>query len=161
MAKKINEEKEEYVKILSRLKSIGMSESSSPNSLRESIDCLPTIEERIKVLLDIADNKNSKANQMLFFVMYDIESNKVRRLVVKYLEKKGLFRVQKSIFLGQLPTQDYDQIKNDLAEVQSAYQNEDSILVVPISTDYLSAMKVIGKNLNIDLITRKGSTLFF
>ncbi len=26
---------------------------------------------------------------MLFFVMYDIESNKVRRTVATYLEKKG------------------------------------------------------------------------
>ena len=34
-------------------------------------------------------NKKRPATQMLFFVMYDIESNKVRRHVVKYLERQG------------------------------------------------------------------------
>lgn len=98
---------------------------------------------------------------MLFFVMYDIESNKVRRYVVKYLEKKGCFRVQKSIFLADLPMENYQAIRADLAEVQAAYENMDSILVVPISTDYLRAMKVIGENIDIDIVTHNKNTLFF
>ena len=98
---------------------------------------------------------------MLFFVMYDIESNKVRRHVVKYLERQGCTRVQKSIFLADLPTATYEKIKNDLADVQACYDNEDSILVVPISTDYLKAMKVIGQTINVDVITKTSNTLFF
>ena len=98
---------------------------------------------------------------MLFFVMYDIESNKVRRYIVKYLERKGCTRVQKSIFLANLSMEKYQDIRNDLAEVQAAYDNEDSILVVPITTDYLRSMKVIGQNINIDIITHTATTLFF
>lgn len=98
---------------------------------------------------------------MIFFVMYDIESNKVRRHVVKYLERQGCSRVQKSIFLADLPTSAFEQIKNDLAEVQACYDNQDSILVVPITTDYLKAMKVIGQEINIDVITKSKNTLFF
>ncbi|MBQ3950872.1 MAG: CRISPR-associated endonuclease Cas2, partial [Bacteroidales bacterium] len=32
--------------------------------------------------------------------MYDIASNKVRRAVVKYLQRRGCHRVQRSIFLA-------------------------------------------------------------
>ena len=98
---------------------------------------------------------------MLFFVMYDIESNRVRRQIVKYLERQGCTRVQKSIFLADLPISQYEQIKSDLAEVQACYENFDSILVVPISTDYLKAMKVIGQSINVDVITKSSNTLFF
>ena len=45
--------------------------------------------------------------------------------------------------------------------VQAAYQNEDSILIVPITTDYLRAMKVIGQNIDVDIITHSKNTLFF
>jgi len=69
--------------------------------------------------------------------------------------------VQKSIFLADLPIVKYEQIKSDLTEVQACYENNDSILVVPISTDYLKAMKVIGQTINVDVITKTSSTLFF
>lgn len=60
-----------------------------------------------------------------------------------------------------MPEQLDKEIRKDLAEVQSMYDNEDSILVVPISIDYLQAMKVIGKSLDIDLIMHNKNTLFF
>jgi CRISPR-associated protein Cas2 len=97
----------------------------------------------------------------LFFVMYDIESDKVRRLIVKYLQRKGCTRVQRSVFLADLPLKEYDNIRADLTEAQSAYDNDDSILVVPVSTDMMQAMRIIGKNIDIDLIMHSSNTLFF
>ncbi len=102
-----------------------------------------------------------KAGNMLFFVMYDIESDKVRRLIVKYLQRKGCTRVQRSVFLADLPLKEYDNIRADLTEAQSAYDNDDSILVVPVSTDMMQAMRIIGKNIDIDLIMHSSNTLFF
>lgn len=93
--------------------------------------------------------------------MYDIESNKVRRLVCKYLIREGCSRVQRSIFLADLPIDSYYRIKNDLAEIQALYDNEDSIIVLPVSTDYLRMMKVIGKTVDVDIITHTKNTLFF
>ena len=98
---------------------------------------------------------------MLFFVMYDIESNKVRNLVAKYLIRMGCTRIQKSIFLADLEPESVSKIKSDLADVQSAYENNDSILIVPVSTDELRAMKIIGQNIDMDLIVRNKNTLFF
>jgi CRISPR-associated protein Cas2 len=121
---------------------------------------LPSLDLRVAEVLQIVKRKHDK-NRMLFFVMYDIESNKVRNQVVKYLLRKGCFRVQKSIFLADLEHAAYQEIRNDLAEVQACYENEDSILVVPISTDYLQAMKIIGKNVDVDLVLKNKNTLFF
>ena len=98
---------------------------------------------------------------MLFFVMYDIESNKVRNQVAKYLLRKECFRVQRSIFLADLNNQDYEQIRLDLSEVQACYDNHDSIMIVPISTDFLRSMKIIGKSIYIDIIMNSKNTLFF
>lgn len=55
----------------------------------------------------------------------------------------------------------FDEIKKDLAEVQAMYENSDSILIVPISVNYLESMKIIGQNLDIDIIANKKNTLFF
>lgn len=98
---------------------------------------------------------------MLFFVMYDIENNKVRRLVVRYLQKSGCTRIQKSIFLADSTMAVYNKVREDLAAVQAVYDNQDSIIVLPITTDYLRMMKIIGKTVNIDVITKAQSTLFF
>jgi CRISPR-associated endonuclease Cas2 len=76
--------------------------------------------------------------------MYDIENNKVRNQIAKYLIKKGCTRVQRSIFLADLNTDTYEMIKSDLTEVQAMYDNHDSILIVPVSMEHIRAMKVIG-----------------
>lgn len=138
-----------------------MSHAENPAFPRNDIGDLLSLEERVKRILYIVNARKRPAGNMLFFVMYDIESNKVRRYVVKYLEKKGCTRIQKSIFLADLSMDKYQSIRNDLSEVQAAYQNEDSILIVPITTDYLRAMKVIGQNIDVDIITHSKNTLFF
>jgi len=50
---------------------------------------------------------------------------------------------------------------DDLAAVQSCYENNDSIIVCPISTDYLRALRIIGKNIDVDIVLKNKNTLFF
>lgn len=126
-----------------------------------SEDMLLPLEERVKKVLGIAERNRTNLNRMLFFVMYDIECDKVRRLVCKYLIREGCMRVQKSIFLADRPIEVYERIRTDLAEVQAVYDNEDSIIVLPVTSDYLKMMKIIGKNVNVDIITHSKNTLFF
>lgn len=144
---------------LDRVTSAGLKDS--PVELDPRVSQLETIDKRVERILSIVDRKDVKANEMLFFVMYDIESTKVRNQVAKYLIRQGCHRIQKSIFLASISNDVFQKIRSDLAEIQSFYKNEDSILLVPISSDYLQSMKVIGKNINIDIITHKRNTLFF
>ena len=139
----------------------GIADSPPPNREIDECDEMENLEKRLHSIFELVNKKKRNTGNMLFFVMYDIENNKVRRYVVKYLEHKGCTRVQKSIFLADLSIEQYQDIRNDLAEVQAVYENKDSILVVPISTDYLKAMKVIGQNVDIDIIMHTRNTLFF
>ena len=98
---------------------------------------------------------------MIYFVMYDIENNKVRNLVARYLIKKGCTRIQKSIFIASTDRNVYNQIQTDLKEVQECYDNNDSIILVPVSTDEIRSMKLIGQNIDFDLALKNRNTLFF
>jgi CRISPR-associated protein Cas2 len=124
------------------------------------VDDLASLEQRVKQILGIIDKKHNQL-YMTFFVMYDIENNRVRNQVVKYLIRNGCMRIQKSIFLADLEHEKYAQIKDDLAAVQSCYENDDSIIVCPISADYLRALRIIGKNIDIDIVLKNKNTLFF
>ena len=93
--------------------------------------------------------------------MYDIESNKVRTLIHKYLKHKGCTPIQRSIFLANTSMDVYEEIKADLVAVQEAYENNDSIIVLPVSTDYLRMIKIIGQKIEVDVITHSRNTLFF
>lgn len=127
----------------------------------KELEEMDSLQERVNKILGIVNDKKRKTTNMLFFVMYDIESNKVRNIVFKYLKKEGCFNVQKSIFLADLPAEKFNTIKDNLLQVQSCYDNNDSILIVPISTDYLKSMKIIGKQIDVDIVMKNRNTLFF
>lgn len=146
---------------LARIRNAGIEGAKMITTHSSNWESLGSIEERVNRVLGIINNKDRKVTDMLFFVMYDIESNKVRHQIAKYLLKAGCFRIQRSIFLADLPPEKYERIRTDLTEVQSYYENEDSILVVPVSTELLRAMRIIGKTLDIDIIMRTKNTLFF
>lgn len=150
-----------YIEILRKLTHSGLSGSPTINRLTGGLDRMPTLRERIDHLLGIVNRPSRTATNMLFLVMYDIESNKVRYHIAKYLERQGCTRIQRSIFLADLDKTVFDTIKRDLAEVQSLYDNHDSIIICPISTDQLRAMSIIGQHIDVDIITRSRNTLFF
>ena len=120
-----------------------------------------SVEERVTALLGIIERQKKNRDRMLFFVMYDIESNKVRTLIHKYLKRKGCTPIQRSIFLANTSMDVYEEIKADLVAVQEAYENNDSIIVLPVSSDYLRMMKIIGQKIEVDVITHSRNTLFF
>ncbi len=150
-----------FVETMRKFKKAGIKNSPPPNRKVSGLDELNELEDRVKRILGIIIKNKRAAGNMIFFVMYDIQNDKVRNHVSKYLLRMGCFRVQRSVFLADLPNDKYDKIRSDLTEVQEAYENKDSILVVPISTDYLTAMKIIGQTIDIDVITKQKNTLFF
>lgn len=78
-----------------------------------------------------------------------------------FLLKKGSTRVQKSIFMADMPSDEVQDIAQKLTEILKMYDNNDSILIVPLSEDYARAMKIIGQEVDIDLILHSKNTLFF
>jgi len=150
-----------FLEKLAKLRHSGLQGSRMVSENNIDWDSLDSLDVRVRRLLGIVNRSERKVTDMLFFVMYDIESNKVRQQVAKYLLKMGCFRIQRSIFLADLTPEKYELIRSDLTEVQSFYDNQDSILIVPVSTDLLKSMKIIGKSVDVDIIMRTKNTLFF
>ena len=150
-----------YLEVLRKLKNSGLEGSPVINRLAVRSDDMPSLQKRIDAIFEIVHQTKIQGGNMLFFILYDIESNKVRYNVVKFLERMGCHRIQKSIFLANLSMEKYENIRNSLVEVQSLYENHDSIIVCPVSSDIVRSMKIIGQNINLDIITQSKNTLFF
>ncbi len=146
---------------LLRIKHAGLKNLRPPDVDDPHVDKLETVEERIERIFRILNKYQNNPGKMVFFIMYDIENNKVRNQIAKYLLKKGCIRIQKSIFLAETERKLYQELHKTLKEVQDVYENNDSILFVPLSVDELKAMKMIGQQVDIDFIMNNRSTMFF
>lgn len=109
----------------------------------------------------LAQHPTKKSDEMYCLIMYDIEDNKMRRVVAKYLERKGCIRVQKSIFFTKLHRHLYREIMDTLRKIQEAYQKNDSIILVPVGEDMLNNFTLIGRHIEFELMTQTSHTLFF
>jgi len=148
-----------YNEIIKRLKKAGIIGNIAVMRSRPELDEIPEISERIKKLIGIV--KQSKPIDMLYLIMYDIEDDKIRKYIAKYLEQKGCVRIQKSIFIASSNRKIFDEIKNTLKEINELYNNHDSILMVPISTDELRATQIIGYDIDLTIFIDNPNTLFF
>jgi len=150
-----------FAEKLIRIKRAGIDGTRPPNLPVDNIEDIPELDKRIKNVLGIFENFKKNKLHMIYFVMYDIEDNKIRTHIAKFLERKGCVRVQKSIFLAETSRELYDEIATTLKEVQEVYDNHDSIFLVPVSTDEIKSMRVIGQSIDFDLILGNRNTLFF
>ena len=149
-----------FVERMMLMKRAGLTHSGQSPDV-DAVEDIAELSERIKKILEISERNHLKATKMLYFIMYDIENNKVRTSVAKYLEKNGCMRVQKSIFFAETDRPVFDKIHSDLKHIQELYENNDSIFMVPISTDLVRSMKIIGQNIDFDLVIGNKNTLFF
>lgn len=100
-----------FVEIMRKFYRSGLDGSPSPNRKNSNHQDLTTLQERVDKVLGIIQIDNRPAGNMIFFIMYDIEDNKVRRYISKYLLKLGCHRVQRSVFLADLPNDKYNSIR--------------------------------------------------
>jgi len=162
MAAKKKKQELTFVEQMLLFQKAGFTHSGASHNVNISDEqSLEDLSIRIKKILQIVDRNYIKASDMLYFIMYDIQNNKVRTSIAKYLIKSGCLRVQKSIFFAETKRSVYNKLHTDLKAIQEMYENEDSIFFVPVSTDQVRAMKVIGQNTDFDLVIGSKNTLFF
>lgn len=90
---------------------------------------------------------------MLYWVMYDISETKIRNRAVKACKNKGLYRVQKSIFLGQLNKNEKDELKIMLEGLVD--EATDSIYIFPTSSEYIYDTDIIGNGFDRKLVSNE------
>ena len=95
---------------------------------------------------------------MIAWVLYDIEDDKVRTKVAKLCKQAGLYRVQFSVFLGSIDTNQKDTLELQIAELID--EETDSIYIFPMSKSELKATVLLGKAFDKKLITDEVKALF-
>lgn len=90
---------------------------------------------------------------MLYWVMYDISDDKTRNKAVKACKNKGLYRVQKSIFLGELNKNQKDELKIIMERLVDI--NTDSIYIFPSTTEFLYDTDIIGNGFDRELVSNE------
>lgn len=138
----------------------GVPDANGENDPKSPVDPLLPLPERIKLILKILQGNPIKSTTMNYLILYDIQNNKVRTLVSKYLLQKGCIRVQKSVFLCHSDHKLFDEINQTLAEINEVYENQDSIILVPMNISDARSMKLIGQNVNISQIVDPPNTVF-
>lgn len=96
---------------------------------------------------------------MLVWVMYDIKNDRIRTKLAKECKNIGLYRVQKSVFLGEIEENDFDEIKlkaEDLIDLE-----KDSVYIFPMSKAELNKAGLIGQAFDEELVTNEVISKFF
>jgi len=95
---------------------------------------------------------------MLLWAIYDIKEDKIRRKIVKECKKMGLYRVQKSVFLGTIEPNRFDELciyTESIIEPQN-----DSVYFFPLCQKDFKSVVTYGQAFDKDLVTDEILQLF-
>lgn len=95
----------------------------------------------------------------MVWVIYDIVEDKTRNKVAKICLNKGLYRVQKSVFLGTLNANQRDSLS---LECEVLIDPEvDSVYVFPMADASFKRVKLLGQAFDRKLVKDEVLALFF
>lgn len=94
-------------------------------------------------------------------VSYDIDDDKVRNRVSKYLLQRGFMRIQFSVFVGKTETEKWDKSWNKISSLCSdQLKSNVRIFSFTLSSESFKKMQVIGEKPDVDYLTGDILTLF-
>ena len=96
---------------------------------------------------------------MLVWVIYDITENRVRQKVSDRCKNYGLYRVQKSVFLGDLNSNDRDSLGIECEELINT--DSDSVYIFPMDDQSFKKVQLIGQAFDKELVSDEIITKFF
>jgi CRISPR-associated protein Cas2 len=95
----------------------------------------------------------------MVWVVYDITDNSTRSKVARICLDKGLYRVQKSVFLGTLNANDRDSLAIECEEIIDL--DVDSVYVFPMDDESFKKVKLLGQAFDKELVKDEVLTKFF
>lgn len=99
-----------------------------------------------------------KQGDKLVWIIYDITDNKTRTKIAKACKNKGLYRVQKSAFLGTLNKNQLDELKIMCEDIINP--DDDSVYIFPMCEDDFKKVKLLGQAFDKKLVTNEVRALF-
>jgi len=95
---------------------------------------------------------------MLVWVIYDISVDRIRGKVAKICKGYGLYKVQKSAFLGDLNRNETESIA---LECEELIEESDSVFIFPLCGDCFKKIELIGEGFDKELVSDKKITKIF
>ncbi len=99
-----------------------------------------------------------KENESLLWVIYDIKKDKIRTKIAKTTQEAGLYRVQKSVFLGSINKTRLDELKMRLTDLID--EKNDSIYIFPMCEADFKKTILMGQAFDKDMVTDEIKALF-
>lgn len=93
------------------------------------------------------------------WVVYDIADDRARTKVARFCLNKGLYRVQKSVFLGTLNGNERDTLALECEEAIDL--NVDSVYIFPMDDASFKRVKLLGQAFDKKLVKDEVLTHFF
>jgi CRISPR-associated protein Cas2 len=91
---------------------------------------------------------------------YDISLNRSRNTLIKGLFRAGLYRVQKSVFMGEISEKSLRQLENECRTIMKELEENDHIMLIPLSEQQAFRIHVTGKSLDLNLLLNRRRVLF-
>jgi len=96
---------------------------------------------------------------VLAWIIYDITEDKTRNFLAKEFKKAGLIRVQKSVFLGRLESNRFDELGELCDEVINPAT--DSVYLFPFCQEDFQKIRVLGQGFDKKMVNDEILSQFF
>ena len=99
-----------------------------------------------------------RTSETLVWILYDIVENKPRGKIAKLCKEAGLYRVQKSVFLGTIERNRLDELR--LAIEDWSDDKVDSVYIFPMCEPDFKKVVLLGQAFDKKLVTDEIMVLF-
>lgn len=96
---------------------------------------------------------------MLTWLVYDISDDKKRNNVVRACKDAGLYRVQKSVFLGDIEKNRLDELYLKCSDLID--KDSDSLYIFPMCKEDFQRVKTAGNAFDKKLVSDEILSMFF
>ena len=96
---------------------------------------------------------------VLTWIIYDIVENKPRTRLAKICKQFGLQRVQKSVFLGKLESNRFDELTQQCRDLID--EKQDSVYIFPFCQEDFKNIKVLGQGFDKKYVNEEVLEKFF
>lgn len=94
----------------------------------------------------------------LVWIIYDITEDKLRSRIAKLCKEAGLYRVQKSVFLGTINRNRLDELRMQIKEWME--EETDSVYIFPMCEPDFKKVMLMGQAFDKKLVTDEVRALF-
>lgn len=99
-----------------------------------------------------------KQTDTLTWIIYDIAEDKPRSRIAKLCKEAGLYRVQKSVFLGSINRNRLDELRIQIGQWME--ESTDSVYIFPMCEPDFKKVMLMGQAFDKKLVTDEVRALF-